>query len=123
MGYLSDFLPKECIIGIDNFSQISKKNITLYQKETFGYDVLSSSYLNKRKNYFIWIIGGLPISFLENEIRKFKPKYLFIETTYISELYLFFNDYQIDLFNEIVIILKLKNINSIKKYFIESETQ
>ena len=123
LGYLGDFLPKECIVGIDNFSQISKKNISLYQKETFGYDVLSSSYLNKRKNYFIWIIGGLPISFLENEIRKFKPKYLFIETTYISELYLFSNDYQIDLFNEIVIILKLKNINSIKKYFIDSEIQ
>ena len=63
-------------------------------------------------------LGISPISFLKNEIRKYKPRYLFIETTYIHELYLIFNDYQIDFFNEIVIILKLKNINSIKKYFI-----
>ena len=92
----------------------------MYQKETFGYNVFSNSYLKKRTKYFIWIIGGLPISFLENEIRKYKPKYLFIETTYIPQFYLISNDYQIDFFNEIVIILKLKKINSIKKYFIEN---
>tara|TARA_B100001175_G_scaffold201052_1_gene170700 strand:+ start:170 stop:985 length:816 start_codon:yes stop_codon:yes gene_type:complete len=120
LGYLSVFLPKECIVGIDNFSQISRKKVMLYQNETFGYNVFSNSYLKERTNYFIWIIGGLPISFLENEIRKFKPKYLFIETTYIPEFHLISNDYQIDFFNEIVIILKLKNINSIKKYFIDN---
>lgn len=120
LGYLCDFLPRDSIIGIDNFSQISRKKVMLYQKETFEYNVFSNSYLKERTNYFLWIIGGLPISFLENEIRKFKPRYLFIETTYIHEFYLISNDYQIDFFNEIVIILKLKNINSIKKYFISN---
>ena len=120
LGYLSDFLPRECIVGIDNFSQISRKNIKFYQNETFEFNVFPNSYLKGKTNYFAWIIGGLPISFLKNEIRKYKPRYLFIETTYIHELYLIFNDYQIDFFNEIVIILKLKNINSIKKYFIRN---
>ena len=120
LGYLNDFLPKGGIIGIDNFSQISRKNVKSYQKETFEFNVFSNSYLKERTNYFVWIIGGLPISFLINEIKKFKPKYLFIETTYIHELYLISNDYQIDFFNEIVIILKLKNINSIKKHFISN---
>lgn len=118
LGYLSNILPRECIIGIDNFSQISRKEVKLYQKKTFKCDVFSNSYLNEDANYFIWIIGGLPISFLAKEIRKFKPKYIFIETTYIPEYYLISNDYQIDFFNELVIILKLKNIKSIKKYFI-----
>ena len=120
LGYLNYFLPKECIIGIDNFSQISRKEVMLYQKKTFGYNVFSNSYLKERTDYFIWMIAGLPISFLENEIREFKPKYLFIETTYIREFYLISDDYQVDFFNEIVIILKLKHINSIKKYFIEN---
>ena len=120
LGYLNYFLPKDCIIGIDNFSQISRKEVMLYQKKTFGFNVFSNSFLKKSTEYFIWIIAGLPISFLENEIRKFKPKYLFIETTYIREFYLISDDYQVDFFNEIVIILKLKHINSIKKYFIEN---
>ncbi len=33
LGYLGDFLPKECLIGIDNFSQISRKEVMLYQKK------------------------------------------------------------------------------------------
>ena len=118
LGYLNYFFPKECIIGIDNFSQISREEVMLYQKKTFEYNVFSNSHLKERTDYFIWIIGGLPISFLENEIRKFKPKYLFIETTYIREFDLISDDYQVDFFNEIVIILKLKDINSLKKYFI-----
>ena len=120
LGYLNYFLPKESIIGIDNFSQISREEVMLYQKKTFGHDVFSNSYLKEKTDFFIWIIGGLPISFLENEIRKFKPKYLFIETTYIREFYLFSDDYQVDFFNEIIIILKLKDTNSIKKYFIDN---
>ena len=64
LGYLGNFLPRECIIGIDNFSQISRKEVKLYQKKTFKCDVLSNSYLNEETKYFIWIIGGLPISFL-----------------------------------------------------------
>ena len=102
---MNDFLPREGLIGIDNFSQISKKNVMSYQKQTFKYNVFSSSYLSETTNYFLWIIGGLPISFLKKEIIKFKPKYLFIETTYIHELNLISNDYRIDFFNEIAIIL------------------
>lgn len=120
LGYLNYFLPKECIIGIDNFSQISKEEVMLYQKKTFGYNVFLNSYLKERTDYFIWIIAGLPISYLENEIKKFKPKYLFIETTYIREFHLISGDYQVDFFNEIVIILKLKHTNSIKEYFIDN---
>tara|TARA_B100001063_G_C16588094_1_gene464169 strand:+ start:22 stop:837 length:816 start_codon:yes stop_codon:yes gene_type:complete len=120
LGYLGDFLPKECLVGIDNFSQISKKEVRLYQKETFGYNVFSNSYLKERTNYFIWIIGGLPISYLENEIIKFKPKYIFVETTYISEYSLISKDYSIDFFNEIIIVLKQKNLDTIKKYFNEN---
>ena len=122
LGYLNYYLPKSCIAGVDNFSQISRENVILYQKQTFGFDVVSNSNLKERIDYFIWIIGGLPISFLEKEIKKFKPKYLFLETInsqYTNELYLISNEYEVDFFNEIVIILKLKNTNSIEDYFID----
>ena len=92
----------------------------LYQNKTFGFNVFSNSFLKERSEYFLWIIAGLPISFLENEIREFKPKYLFVETTCMREINLVSDDYQVDFFNEIVIILKLKHLDSIKKYFIDN---
>lgn len=120
LGYLNYFIPKNCLIGIDNFSQISRKQVMLYQNKTFGFNVFSNSFLKERSEYFLWIIAGLPISFLENEIREFKPKYLFVETTCMREFNLVSDDYQVDFFNEIVIILKLKHLDSIKKYFIDN---
>lgn len=117
LGYLNYYLPKECLIGVDNFSQISKEKVILYQKKTFGFNVISNSYLKDKIDYFIWIVGGLPISYLEKEIKKFKPKYLFIETTYINDFDIISNEYEVDFFNEIVIILKLKSIISIEDYF------
>ena len=105
------------MIGADNFSQISQETILRYQRQTFGFDIVSNSELKKDLEHFIWIIGGLPISYIIEEIKEFKPHYVFIETTYMEEINLIDDLYEIDFFNEVIIILKKKNESSIQEFF------
>ena len=52
------------------------------------------------------------------DIKKFKPHYLFIQITfYLQETDLLNDLYDIDFFNEVVIILKKKNESSIQEFF------
>jgi hypothetical protein len=118
LGYLNNYIPKENLIGVDNFSQISRENISRYQRQTFGFNIVSNSELNNKKIHFIWFVGGLPISYIIEEIKKFKPQYLFIDISYYLEETDLLNDsYDIDFFNEVVIILKKKNESSIQEFF------
>lgn len=117
LGYLNNYIPREYLIGADNFSQISQETILRYQRQTFGFDIVSNSELKKDLEHFIWIIGGLPISYIIEEIKEFKPHYVFIETTYMEEINLIDDLYEIDFFNEVIIILKKKNESSIQEFF------
>lgn len=118
LGYLNNYIPKENLIGVDNFSQISRENISRYQRQTFGFNIVSNSELKKDLEHFIWIIVQLPISYIIEDIKKFKPHYLFIQITYYLQETDLLNDlYDIDFFNEVVIILKKKNESSIQEFF------
>ena len=117
LGYLNNFIPRENLIGVDNYSQISKENILRYQRQTFGFNIISNLELKDNLEYFIWIIGGLPIGFIVEEIKKFKPNYLFIQTSYMKQIDLINDLYEIDFFNEVVIILKRKKKVSIQEFF------
>ena len=118
LGYLNNYIPREYLIGVDNFSQISQENILRYQRQTFGFDIVSNSELKKDLEHFIWIVGGLPISYIIEEIKEFKPHYVFIEINYYLQETDLLNDlYDIDFFNEVVIILKKKNESSIQEFF------
>lgn len=119
LGYLNSYIPKENLIGVDNFSQISRENSSKYQKKTFGFDLVSNSELNKNSEHFIWIVGGLYISMIIEDINKFKPHYIFMETIYLGGIYLTEDLYEIDFFNELVIILKRKDKSSIQEHYIK----
>ena len=112
LGYLNLFLEKNKIRGIDNFSLISIDSINSYQEKTFNFKV-NSTYTS---NDFIWTLGGLPISYVINEIIEHQPKYIIFESYYHKEFHLLSN-YSIDFYNEIIIIVKIKSLPSLKYHF------
>ena len=117
LGYLNTFIPRKNLIGIDDFSQVSQENILKYQKQTFRFNILPYSELTKDLEHFIWILGGFGISNIIEEINEIKPLYIFAETTYLTEIDLIRDFYEIDFFNEIVVILKKKNESTIQEFF------
>ena len=113
LGYLNLYLDKNKIIGIDNFSLISLNSINCYQKQTFNFKVTSRYSF---KNNFLWTLGGLPISYIIKEIEKHQPQYIMFEFYYHQEVELL-NNYSVDFFNEIIIVVKMKHIKSLKTFF------
>jgi hypothetical protein len=53
------------------------------------------------------------------DINKFTPHYIFMETIYSGGIYLTEDLYEIDFFNEVVIILKRKDKSSIQEHYIK----
>jgi len=112
LGYLNFFIEKNKIKGIDNFSLISNDSVNYYQEKTFDFKVTNIF----TQNDFLWILGGLPISFVINQINEYKPKYIMFESYYHKEFQLL-NDYNIDFYNEIITVIKIKSYQSLKFHF------
>lgn len=112
LGYLNFFIEKNKIKGIDNFSLISNDSVNYYQEKTFDFKVTNTF----TQNDFLWILGGLPISFVINQINEYQPKYIMFESYYLKEFQLL-NDYSIDFYNEIITVVKIKSYQSLKFHF------
>ena len=114
--YLMTFCKKENLYGIDNFEQISKKDADLYQNLINGnlkiqtIEDFKKVELNKEIDVVVCI--ELSLDTILNSVLDLNPKFLIIETMYISrykniikKLDQIFNIY---LINESIVIFKRK---------------
>ena len=114
--YLMTFYKKENLYGIDNFEQISKKDIDLYQNLVGeNFEILTNEdFQNIKLNREIDVVICIELSLdkILNSVLNLNPKFLIIETMYVSrykniikKLDQIFNIY---LINESIVIFKRK---------------
>ena len=114
--YLMTFYKKEYLYGIDNFEQISKEDVDLYQNLVNGnFKIQTNEDFNKVKlNQEIDVVICIELSLdkILNSVLDLNPKFLIIETMYVSrykniikKLDQIFNIY---LINESIVIFKRK---------------
>ncbi len=114
--YLMTFYKKEYLYGIDNFEQISKEDVDLYQNLVNGnFKIQTNEDFNKVKlNQEIDVVVCIELSLdkILNSVLDLNPKFLIIETMYVSrykniikKLDQIFNIY---LINESIVIFKRK---------------
>tara|TARA_B100000287_G_scaffold373424_1_gene372615 strand:+ start:58 stop:867 length:810 start_codon:yes stop_codon:yes gene_type:complete len=109
--YLSKFFPTENLIGIDDFSQISKEDIEDYQKSTSVIEINKYEDTDFR-DVDVLVSIELTLDVIIENILKLNSKYLIFETMYVSR----FNDiqkalrssYVVDSINESVVVYRLK---------------
>jgi len=86
--YLQKFINKKYFVGIDNFVQISKNHVFEYQKSTgLNLDILTFEELIQTKdinNVDVVVSIELNLDLILNNIIFLNPKFLIVETFYIS---------------------------------------
>ena len=109
--YLSKFFPVENLIGIDDFSQISKKDIQDYQNKTSVIEINKYEDTNFG-DVDVLVSIELTLDVIIENILKLDSKYLIFETMYVSR----FSDikkaletsYVVDSINESIVVYKHK---------------
>ncbi len=81
--YLSKFFPNENLIGIDDFSQISKKDIQDYQRNTSAIEINKYEETNFGE-VDVLVSIELTLDVIIENILKLNSKYLIFETMYVS---------------------------------------
>tara|TARA_B100000579_G_scaffold437843_1_gene469403 strand:+ start:1449 stop:2261 length:813 start_codon:yes stop_codon:yes gene_type:complete len=109
--YLSEYIDKSHLIGVDDFSQIDEIDIERYQKKTSKLKIYRNI---PDKSYYFCVVIGLPFSLVVKDIIKLKPNFLIIESNYIlldeNSLSKVYNLYELYIFNESISIFNLKNL-------------
>jgi len=114
--YLMTFYKKDYLYGIDNFEQISKEDVDLYQNLVNGnFKIQTNEDFKKvklNKEIDIVVCVELSLDKILNSVLDLNPKFLIIETMYVSrykniikKLDQIFNIY---LINESIVIFKRK---------------
>ena len=110
--YLSVFYNEELLIGIDNFSQISKEDILKYQSNLKKFEIFESIEHSYFENVKIDVVVSISIEIkdITVDILKLKPKYIFLGSSDLNHnltyLEKFFIDYSLDEINHAYILLK-----------------
>ena len=112
-GYLSKYFPNEKMIGIDNFSQIERKQVQAYQDKLWGIEITN----RWPKGYFeIVICAGVPLIELRKKISRLNCKFLLLDTQSLAKYnnFLFLNKkFELVEINEVFAVLKKRNwVNS-----------
>ena len=110
--YLSVFYNEELLIGIDNFSQISKEDILKYQsnlKKFQIYENIENPYFDNAKTDVV-VAVSIEIRDITSDILKLKPKYIFLGSSDLNHdltnLEEYLMDYSLDEINHAYILLK-----------------
>ena len=110
--YLSLIYKEELLIGIDNFSQISKEDVKIYQenlKKFHIYETIDNPALNKLKVDVVVSIS-IEIKEISTEIMELEPKYIFIGSSDLNHdmnnLEKFMDRYNLEEVNHAFILLK-----------------
>ena len=86
--YLTTFYKKEYLYGIDNFEQISKKDVEKYQNLVGGnFNIMTFSEFQNiglKMDTDVVVCVELALNNIIQNILELNPKFLFIETMYIS---------------------------------------
>lgn len=103
LGYLQILLPNATICGADNFEQISEEDVNKYQSLSFKKKVFK---VHRERGVDFMITIGLPLSWLELDVIKIKPKSIIYETKCFDEERdkKVLEKYEIDFFNEHIIV-------------------
>jgi hypothetical protein len=113
LPYLSVHINKDKLFGIDDYSQITKKEIEKFQKGTFNFQIKKKAPFNLK--YKLIVTVGVPIFRIAKKIILYKPKYILCETRYFSNQYSQLKEirsllkkYKITGYNEIFLVLVRK---------------
>tara|TARA_B100001029_G_scaffold179449_1_gene188981 strand:- start:8701 stop:9501 length:801 start_codon:yes stop_codon:yes gene_type:complete len=110
--YLSLIYDDELLIGVDNFSQISKKDVAKYQKNLKEFKIYENINNPELKDIDIDVVVSISIEIKEitSEILRLNPKYIFIGSSDLNHdlnnLEKFLNQYKIKEVNHAYILLK-----------------
>jgi len=110
--YLSVFYNEDLLIGIDNFSQISKEDILKYQSNLKKFEIFESiedHYFENSKTDVVVAIS-IEIRDITSDILKLEPKYIFLGSSDLNHdlknLETYFVNYSLDEINHAYILLK-----------------
>ena len=113
LPYLSVHIDEDKLFGIDDYSQITKKEIETFQKKTFKFQIKKKAPFNLK--YKLIITVGVPIIQIAKQIILYKPKYILCETRYLGNQYIQLKEicsllkkYKITRYNEIFLVLVRK---------------
>jgi len=110
--YLSHVYNDELLIGIDNYSQISKEDILKYQKNLKKFDIYESIEHPALKEIKIDVVVVISIEIkdLTDDILKLNPKYIFLGSSDLNHdlnnLEEYLNEYSLIEVNHAFILLK-----------------
>ena len=116
--YLMTFYKKENLYGIDNFEQISKKDVEKYQNLVGGnIDIMTFSEIQNiglKMDTDVVVCVELALNNIIQNIFELNPKFLFIETMYVSRhkdiIKKLQENFYIYKINESIVIYKNKKI-------------
>ena len=115
--YLSKFFENDLFYGVDNFVQISEKDVSLYQKFIGNVSEINTiDYFYEHKNdkkIDVLISIELNLNLIIDNILELKPNYIIFETFYVSRFShikeKLSSKYDIYKINESIIIYKKSN--------------
>lgn len=115
--YLSKFFNNNLFYGVDNFEQISKKDITTYQEKIGNIAEINTIdyFFKNKKNKKVEIVISieLNLNFIIDNILKLDSNYIIFETFYVSRFKLIkeklSSKYKIYKINESIIVYKRIN--------------
>jgi hypothetical protein len=109
---LSVFYNEDLLIGVDNFSQISREDILKYQSNLKKFDIFESigdPYFENSKTDVVVAIS-IEIRDITSDILKLEPKYIFLGSSDLNHdlknLETYFVNYSLDEINHAYILLK-----------------
>jgi len=110
--YLNKITNKDYFVGIDNFEQIAKKDIEIYQNKT-GSNVLITTIddfilNNEKRDVDLVVSVALDLDIIIKNIFELDPKFIIFETIYVSRskniMKMIEKNYKVFAINELIIV-------------------